>query len=270
MARVAATGEPVQVADLRESDAYRRGDRLAVTGVDDGGIRTVLAVPMLKDKELIGVIAIYRREVRRFTDKQVELVTNFASQAVIAIENARLLNELQESLQQQTAASDVLRLVSSSRGELQPVFEAALENATRLCDAKFGNLLLRTEDGFRYVAMHGLPSEYLSRGKSDPIVDIGKHPRSPLGQLARSNAVVHIFDLAASPAYLEREARIVTLVETAKARTLLAVPMLHEKELVGAIVVYRQEVRPFTREADRIGEKLRRAGRRGNPKCTIA
>ena len=148
LARIAQTRTPIQVADLRKSRGYLVGDPLAVAGADVAGIRTLVSVPMLKESELIGVISVYRKEVRPFTDKQIELVKNFAAQAVIAIENTRLLNELRqrtddlsESLEQQTATSEVLQVISSSPGELKPVFEAMLANATRLCEAKFGILV---------------------------------------------------------------------------------------------------------------------------------
>ena len=132
-----------------------------------GGARSLIAVPMLKENELVGAIFIYRQEVRPFTDKQIELVQNFAAQAVIAIENTRLLNELRqrtddltESLEQQTATSEVLKVISSSPGDLEPVFQAMLENATRICEAKFGNLLLCDGETFRVAAMHGAPPEW--------------------------------------------------------------------------------------------------------------
>jgi len=140
--RAAQTRQTVQVTDLRTTPAYLRGDPFPVSGADVAGIRTMVAVPMIKDDQPIGVIAIYRQEVRPFTDKQIELVQTFADQAVIAIENTRLLNELRESLQQQTATSEVLQVISSSPGELEPVFEAMLANAIRTCQAGFGNLLL--------------------------------------------------------------------------------------------------------------------------------
>src|SRR5262245_8636446 len=144
LARAAATKQTVQIADVQAEPGYL--DPLpgfsAPQIVTLGGARTVVAAPMLKKNELLGVIAIYRQEVRPFTDKQIELVTNFANQAVIAIENTRLLNELRESLQQQTASADVLKVISGSPGELGPVFQAMLENATRICEAKFGNLYL--------------------------------------------------------------------------------------------------------------------------------
>ena len=132
---------------------------------------------MLKENELVGAIVIYRREVHPFTDKQIELVKNFARQAVVAIENTRLVNELRqrtddlsEALEQQTATSEVLRAISSSPGELEPVFQAMLENATRICEAKFGNLLLYDGDAFRFVAMHGAPPSWDALRRRDPVI----------------------------------------------------------------------------------------------------
>ena len=140
LGRVIETRRTVHIADVTTEPAYVEGEPIFVAAVNLGRFRTVLAVPMLKDNELIGVFAIYRQEVRPFTDKQIDLVTNFAAQAVIAIENTRLLNELRESLQQQTATSQVLSVISSSPGELEPVFQSMLENAVRICEAKFGTL----------------------------------------------------------------------------------------------------------------------------------
>src|SRR5262249_8769303 len=141
-----------------------------VASVDGDGTRSMLGVPMMKENTLIGALVILRREARPFTDKEVELVKNFAAQAVIAIENARLLSELRESLQQQTATSDVLRIISSSQGELGPVFESILDNATRICEAKFGSLFLRERDGFRNVALHSPPSAYVERYKRESFI----------------------------------------------------------------------------------------------------
>jgi signal transduction histidine kinase len=186
---------------------------------------------------LVGAIAIYRKEVRPFTDKQIALVTNFASQAVIAIENTRLLNELRESLQQQTATSDVLRVISSSPAELQPVFEAMLQNAVRICDAKFGNLALFENDGFRHVAQYGAPPKYRDTRQREPFVR-GK-ARGNLDRVMKTKQVDHVADVAAE----QPDSDIATL---GGARTLVTVPMLKDNELVGTIAIYRQEVRPFT------------------------
>src|SRR6185295_14561681 len=134
------------------------GEPILVAAAKLGGFRTFLNVPMLKDKELIGVFAIYRQEVRPFTKKQIELVQNFAAQAVIAIENTRLLNELRESLEQQTATSEVLKVISSSPGDLEPVFQAMLANAIQICGAKFGNLALFDGGHFRATATHNMPA----------------------------------------------------------------------------------------------------------------
>ena len=161
--RMIANKKVVHIADLRAEKAYADRDPWIVAGVELGGVRTVLMVPMLKENELIGAFSVYRQEVRPFTDRQIALGQNFAAQAVIAIENARLLNELRQSLEQQTATAEVLSVISSSLGELQPVFQAMLENATRLCEAKFGTLYFREAEGFRAVAMHGAPPAYLKR-----------------------------------------------------------------------------------------------------------
>jgi GAF domain-containing protein len=242
LVRAAKTGQSVQVADLRADQAYLDGDPLAVSGADEAGMRTLVAVPMLKENRPVGVIVIYRKEVRPFTDKQIELVKNFAAQAVIAIENARLLNELRESLQQQTATSDVLKVISSSPGELNAVFEAMLENAVRICGATFGNLWLREGDGFRVGATHGAPTAYVDYLRSQDVFH--PDPRAGLGQVLRTKEAFQVADVAAAPTHGDKRRQ--ALIELAGARTLINVPMLKDNEVVGAIGIYRQEVRPFT------------------------
>ncbi len=198
---------------------------------------------MLKEGVLVGAIGIYRQEVRAFTDKQIELVTNFAAQAVIAIENARLLSELRESLQQQTATADVLKVISSSPGELEPVFGALLENATRICEARFANLSLYNGETFQNVALHNPPAGYTERGLREVI---RPHAESGLAYVVRTKQIAHIDDIRAQPPYREGDPAVVGLADVAGARTLLIVPMLKENTLVGTIAIYRQEVRLFT------------------------
>ena len=161
-----------------------------------GGARSLVTVPMRKENKLVGAIIIYRQEVRPFIDKQIELLTNFAAQAVIAIENARLLNELRELLQQQTATSEVLKVISSTPGELDPVFNAMLSNATRICEAKFGILQLSEGDNFRAVALHDVPPAY-AEWRLKSVLRPG--PEHPLGRLARTKQTIHVADILAEP-----------------------------------------------------------------------
>src|SRR3974377_1259284 len=205
---------------------------------------------MLKEDELIGAIAIYRQQVRPFTDKQIELVKNFAAQAVIAIENTRLLNELRqrtddlsEALEQQTATSEVLRVISSSPGELNPVFGAMLQNAISICDARFGALWLYDGSDFRSAALCDVPADFVEfwrRGPHHPT------PGSGLARIVKTTRTVHIAHLKREESYLKRDPLVVTGVEVGGIRSLLLVPMLKEGELIGANGIYRQEVRPFT------------------------
>ena len=242
--RVARTRQVVHIDDARTRPPYLEGDEANVKFVDLTGARTVLAVPMLKGNELIGLIAIHRREVRPFTERQIELVKTFAAQAVIAIENTRLLNELRESLQQQTATADVLKVISASPGDMTPVFEAMLTNAMHLCEAKFGHILLYDGERFHATHLHDVPPAY--REFWEKHGPIRPSPNTGLGRIVRDKRMFHIPDLKADPAYAERTPLRVVTVEKAGARSFVGVPMLKDGKLIGAIVIYRQEVRPFT------------------------
>ena len=244
LSRAAASKDVVHIVDLFEDAAYRESDPPVVSLVDEGGVRSILVVPMLKEGEPIGTFNIYRQEASPFSEKQIELVRNFAAQAVIAIENTRLLNELRESLEQQTATSEVLRVISSSPGDLQAVFAAMLENATRICEAELGTLWLTEGDNFRILALHGAASDLWGRRQPDQVIRF--HPDAPLGRLAVTRRPVHIADITAEPAYLSGFRPLVELADIGGVRTLLIMPMLKETDLVGAIAIYRQEVRPFS------------------------
>ena len=238
--RALLEGRLVHIPDVKADPEYTflEGQKL-------GDYRTILAVPMLREGTPIGVLILTRSEVRPFTDKQIELVSTFTDQAAIAIENVRLFDEVQartrdlsESLEQQTATSEVLQVISSSTGELKPVFETMLESAVRICGAKFGNLLLVEGDAFRHVALHGAPQAYLEERRREPV--IRPRPGSDLDRIRSTKQIVHVADLQlGGPA-------TAAIVELAGARTFLNVPMLKDNELIGTIGIYRQEVRPFT------------------------
>ena len=245
LGRLVRTKRPVQVVDMAvakpDSPLYHLG-----------GARTLVVVPMLKGDVLVGGIGIYRQEVRPFTGKQIELVRNFAAQAVIAIENARLLNELRqrtddltEALEQQTATSQVLQVISSSPGDLDPIFEAMLVNAVRISGAKFG--IIHSWDGeyLRLLATHNLPPALERARKGAPAFKPG--PKTGIRRMVATKKVVHVRDLREDEGYLEEPSpQIIAAVEEGGVRTMLVVPMLKENQVVGTFTVYRQEVRDFT------------------------
>jgi class 3 adenylate cyclase/putative methionine-R-sulfoxide reductase with GAF domain len=245
LGRVAITKEVAQVADLRELHSYLvERHPFVVAAVELGGFRTALSVPMLKDNELLGAINILRQEVRPFTEKQIELVKNFAAQAVIAIENARLLNELRQSLEQQTATADVLRIISSSPGNLERVFDAMLASATRLCEAgSEGSLTLREGNDLKIVARHNPPAALLEATRLDPIFRPGR--ASGLGRSIRLNQVVQVPDMINDQAYIDRDPARVRLVE-AGYRSQLSVPLIKDNEAIGAFNICRKQPGIFT------------------------
>ena len=202
------------------------------------GNRAVTVMPMMRGQMPIGALQVVRLIPGPLSDKQREVLRTFANQAVIAIENTRLLNELRKSLEQQTATSEVLQAISSSPGELEPVFRAMLANATRICDAQFGNLLLFDGKNMRVVALHNAAPKLVAMRQRDPIVELEK---SILGPLVRNKRLVHVTDISAEESYASS-----VLAKVGGMRTALAVPMLRDDELVGAIGIYNNEVRPFT------------------------
>jgi GAF domain-containing protein len=236
--RVALESKVVHIPDVSADPEYNYGAQPL------GGYRAMLGVPLLREGICIGVMAITRKRPQPFTTKQIELVTTFADQAVIAIENTRLLNELRESLEQQTATADVLKVISTSPGELEPVFQAMLEKATRICEAGFGGLYLCEDGGFRTAALHNAPPAFAEERGRNPFIRPG--PTSGFSLAVRTKQVVHIDDIRAKPQYREGDPAVVAVSDLGGARSIVIVPMLKEDELLGMISIYRQEVRPFT------------------------
>jgi two-component system NtrC family sensor kinase len=240
----------VHSADLVQVLARMPDLAVIRAAVELGGIRTALTIPLVKDGAVLGRIVAARQEVRPFSDHQIALLQNFADQAVIAIENARLFEEVQaktrdltDSLEQQTATSEVLQIISSSPGDLEPVFQKMLENGTRVCGAHFGMMDMWNGESFRNAAVYNVPTAFAaSRQKAV----IRPHPESGLAAVVRTHQTVRIEDARNLGAYLAGDPIAVGVVDMAGARTVVIVPMLKEDELIGAITIYRREVRPFT------------------------
>jgi PAS domain S-box-containing protein len=232
-----------QNIDLAAEEPYRAGDPQRRALVEIGGARTALQAPLFRDDILRGVITIYRQEVRPFSDKQVALLQNFAAQAVIAMENARLITETREALAQQTATAEVLQVINSSPGDLAPVFDTMLEKAMRLCQAAFG--VLSTYDGarFHHAAIRGAPAAFSEFHKTHPpIFGPGTGP----ARVLEEKRFVHVLDAMDSDAYRSGDPDRRAIVDLAGARTLLLVPLLKDNVVRGVINIYRQEVRPFS------------------------
>ncbi|MCA1429230.1 MULTISPECIES: GAF domain-containing protein [unclassified Bradyrhizobium] len=229
---------PVQILDVAADPEYGLEASITIAGQ-----RTALGVPLLRENEPIGAIVVARKRVQPFTEKQIELVATFADQAVIAIGNVRLFEQLNESLARQTATSEVLEIISASSGALAPVFHKMLENATRICGAGFGTMNLYEEGGFRTVALHNAPQAYVDTRLYQ---NIRPHPASGLGTVEKTHQTVHIDDIRTQPPYIEGNPNVRALADLAGARTLVIVPMLKEDELIGTITIFRQEVKPFT------------------------
>ena len=226
--------------DLTAEEAYRAGEPNRRALVDLGGARTALQVPLRKDDAVLGVITIYRQEMRPFTDQQITLVQNFAAQAVIAMENARLITETREALEQQTATAEVLQVINSSPGDLAPVFDAMLDKATCLSEAAFGTLFTYDGECFHAVALRGVPAVFSA------VLDapVRPDPGAALDRIVRGEPFVHSEDVANEAAYRRPAGR--ALVELGGARSTLAVPLRKDDALLGAFAIYRQEVRPFS------------------------
>ena len=251
--RAAMTRKVARIEDVLNDGLYERKDDANIEGA-----RSMIGVPLMRLGEPVVVIGMARRRVDPFGDREIELATTFAAQAVVAIENARLLNELRqrttnltertaeltEALEQQTAGSEVLQVISGSHGDLQPVFASMLEKAVRICDARFGNIHRWDGDALHLVATHNTPPEFSKARRRLPY---RLNPKTSLGRMITTKAVVHVADAAAEPGYVElRDPTAVAAVELGGTRTALYVPMLSDNELIGAFTLSRQEVRPFS------------------------
>jgi GAF domain-containing protein len=246
LTHVVQTGKPVHVPDLRESRAYLDRDTLPVAAVEVAGVRTIVCVPMFKVNEIIGAITIYRKEVRPFTDKQIELVQNFAAQAVIAIENARLLNELRqrtddlsEALEQQTATGEVLKAISSSFNDLKPVFDTIGQQAEKLCDAEISAISMVDGDVIRLASINGVSEEAAEAARRE-FYPMRRSDETLTARAIRSASICHVADVLSEALYPKKDT-----ARLSGWRGCLAVPMIRDREVLGAIFVARKRAGLF-------------------------
>ena len=246
----------IHIVDLKAERFYGEGDPQRRAIVDLGGARTLLAAPLMRDQAVLGAIQVYCTEVRPFSEKQIALLQNFAAQAVIAMENARLITETREALEQQTATAEILQVINSSPGDLAPVFDAMLEKATRFCEGTQGILWTYDGERFRSVAMYGVAAEFaafLEQG-------VRPGPRAPIMRILRGERLVEIIDLAADQSYQAGEPLPRAAVEMGGFRSMIFVALVKDETLLGAFAIARQEVRAFTEKQIALAGKFRSAG----------
>jgi GAF domain-containing protein len=235
-------GEPlVHVLDLMAGEVTHEPPAVQKL-VELGGFRTILALPLRNDAALLGAFVVGRREVRPFTERQIALLQNFAAQAVIAMENARLITETREALEQQTATAEILGVINSSPGDLAPVFDTLLEKAMHLCEAAFGEFIVAEGDRVRAVAVRGAPAAFAEnrRRSGSPT------PGSIMARVLAGEPVIHTLDAKDDELYRRGDPHREVLVDLAGARTTLAVTLIKDGAVLGAIHIYRQKVHPFT------------------------
>jgi putative methionine-R-sulfoxide reductase with GAF domain len=258
--RTALTRQVARIDDAWNDPLYEKKRDAKI-----GGVRSMIGVPLMREGEPIGVIALARNRVEPFTDHEIELVTTFADQAVIAIENVRLFEaeqqrtrELSESLEQQTATSEVLQVISSSPGDLQPVFETMLQNAVRICDAKFGNIFRWEGDALHLVATHNIPPAFAELRRRSPF---RPGPENPIGRMVATKAVVHVADLAAEQRYIERRDPATIAGRTWGRTDVCGCPDAKGERTNRCTHRVSAGSSPFYRQADRVGYKFRSPSR---------
>ena len=248
LSRVLRTKEVVHISDITADQAYIERDPLFIAAAELGGFRTVLAVPMLKEADVLGAIYIYRQEVWPFSDNQIALLASFASQAVIAIENARLLNELRESLQQQTATADVLKVISRSTFDLQTVLETLTQSAARLCEADIAAIIRQKGESNYWATSYGLSPEQSEYAKN---VAIGRDRGTVTGRVLMEGKTVHVPDVLTDPEYT-----YLNVQKVAGYRSTLGVPLLREGSPIGVVLLMRRSARAFTDKQIELADNL--------------